>query len=111
MFSKTYLAGNGQGDRSNTPLKDYGASESVPFTIGNGGTLDFAGKSGSLSLAFTNASDGIVRWDGSAAGGTVTAVFDTKPTSALSDLTITWQGPIDISNPTAIAIDGKVFAN
>lgn len=108
VFSKEYLAGNSQGDIGSSPLDTYSPGENVDFSISGSGALEFAGENGTLSLPFTAASEGILRYDGSYNGGTVTAVFDTKPTAAPSDFTVTWTGQF---NGETIPIDGKVFSN
>ncbi len=110
-FSKEYLSGNSQGNISNTPLRSYNTGESVPFSVSASGALEFSGKTQTLSLPFLGASDGIISYSGNYNGGGVTVVFDTGATSAQSDFTMTWNGPVDISNPSAIAIDGKAFKN
>jgi len=108
-FTRTFLASNPQGDVSDSPLLDYNTGESVDFRIADDGSLVFEGVGGPISLAFTNAGAGGIKYDAQINGGTASAVLNVSGPDAQSDFSILWYGPVDPFNQGSLIIDNKVF--
>ncbi len=98
-FSRNFLFGGGTGDLSNSPLENYSDGESVDFSIGADGSLNFDG----ISLPFLGVIDGILFWS----DNETTADFDPNNTVEEEDLLVAYTNGNGANPGTATQAFGR----